>query len=158
MKKLLSVILVATMLFTVMAPIASASEIFEPGKTPIIYIRGNGEPLYYPDGSRLVATFEDLNLGGEDSAESSIDKDTIVETAVNILKPFIMEGMIFDQWDNYGKTIYEEISPLFVDAGLIYGSQYSCEIPAGNPKISKIISKVFEKIISDCLHSNVIFL
>lgn len=125
MKKLLSVILVATMLFTVMAPIASASEIFEPGKTPIIYIRGNGEPLYYPDGSRLVATFEDLNLGGEDSAESSIDKDTIIETAVNILKPFIMEGMIFDQWDNYGKTIYEEISPLFVDAGLDYD---------GNPK------------------------
>ena len=46
----------------------------------------------------------------------------------------------------------------FIDASLIYSSQYNCEIPAGNPKISKIINKVFEKIISDCLHSNVIFL
>ena len=57
MKKLLSVILVITMLFAVMAPCAAAAETDwgKPmsGKTPIIYIRGNGEPIYYPDGSRV---------------------------------------------------------------------------------------------------------
>ena len=127
MKRILSVILVVTMLFAVMAPCAAAAEVLEPGRTPIIYIRGNGEPLYYPDGSRVVATFEDFDWEGEKegSEEDGIDKDVIVETTVNILKPFILEGMIFDQWDNYGKTIYEEISPLFPDAGLDYD---------GNPK------------------------
>lgn len=124
MKKLLSVLLVVTMLFAVMAPAASATEIetakFQSGKTPIIYIRGNGEQIYEADGvTPIKATFEDLGLEGDASgAETGLDKDTIVETAVNILKPFILEGMLFDEWDNYGKVLYEEISPLFVDAGL----------------------------------------
>lgn len=115
MKKLLSVILVITMLFAVMAPCACAAT--EAERTPIIYIRGNGEALYYPDGTPLAATMQDVNLGG-DGEDGGINKDVIVETAVNILKPFILEGMIFDQWDNYGRAIYEEISPLFPDAGL----------------------------------------
>ena len=122
MKKLLSVFLVTLMLFAVMAPAASAVETatFQSGKTPIIYIRGNGEQIYEADGvTPITATFEDFGLEGDASdAETGLDKDTIVETAVNILKPFILEGMIFDEWDNYGKVLYEEISPLFKDAGL----------------------------------------
>ena len=122
MKKLLSVFLVTLMLFAVMAPAASAAETakFQSGKTPIIYIRGNGEQIYEADGvTPITATFEDLGLEGDASdAETGLDKDTIVETAVNILKPFILEGMIFDEWDNYGKVLYEEIAPLFKDAGL----------------------------------------
>ena len=113
MKKLISILLVTVMLFAVMAPMASAVNAYE--YLPTIYIRGNGEALYYPDGTRLVASFDDLDLGGEGSG---INKDKIVETAVNILKPFVMEGMIFDKWDNYGKAIYDEIKPLFPDAAL----------------------------------------
>lgn len=122
MKKFLSVFLVMTMLFAVMAPAASAVAVPQAGKTPIIYIRGNGEQIYAADGvTPIVASFEDLGLEGDASnSDSGIDKDTIVETAVNILKPFVMEGLIFDQWDNYGKVLYEEIAPLFVDAGLDY--------------------------------------
>ena len=115
MKKLISLVLTLVMLFAVMAPAASVSATNE--RTPIIYIRGNGENIYRPDGSIVPARFENLELGGEGSG---IDKDTIVETAVNILKPFIIEGMIFDQWDGYGKAIYDEISPLFKDSGLDY--------------------------------------
>ncbi len=113
MKKFISAFLAVLMLFALMAPIASAYDASE--KTPIIYIRGNGEHLYYPDGTRLVATFEDVSLGGEDGG---IDKDVIVETTVNILEPFVLEGMIFDDWDNYGRAVYEELLPLFPDAGL----------------------------------------
>ena len=120
MKKILSVILVTLMLFAVMAPAASAVAVPQSGKTPIIYIRGNGEQIYEADGvTPITATFEDLGLEGDASeSESGLDKDTIVETAVNILKPFIFEGMLFDEWDNYGKVLYEEIAPLFKDAGL----------------------------------------
>lgn len=112
MKKIISVILTAIMLFAVMAPMASAAN----ERTPIVYIRGNGDGLYYPDGTLCVAQFEELSLGGEEG----VDKDTIVESVVNILKPFVLEGMLFDKWDNYGRAIYEELKPLFPDAGLDY--------------------------------------
>ena len=127
MKKLISLVLTFVMLFAVMAPAASVSAINE--RTPIIYIRGNGEFIYREDNSLVPANFESLNF---DSEESGIDKDKIVETAVNILKPFILEGMLFDQWDNYGKAIYEEISPLFKDSGLDYDGN-----PTGGSGISK---------------------
>jgi len=111
MKKIISVILVTVMLFAVTAPAASAANAIE--KLPIIYIRGNGEALYDKDGNKLAAEISDISFD-----ESGIDKDVIVETAVNILKPFVLEGMLFDKWDNYGRVIYDEISPLFVNAGL----------------------------------------
>ena len=121
MKKLISLLLVTLMLFAVMAPAASAVNAYE--YLPTIYIRGNGETLYYPDGTVLVADLESLSFG--DGEDGGLDKDTIVETAVNILKPFVLEGMIFDKWDNYGRAIYEEIKPLFPDSDLDYN---------GNPK------------------------
>ncbi len=110
MKKLVSVLLVAMMLFAVMTPMASAAN----ERTPIVYIRGNGDGLYYPDGTLCVAQFEELSFSGDDS----LSKDAIVDSVVNILKPFVLEGMIFDNWDNYGRAIYEELKPLFPDAGL----------------------------------------
>ena len=117
MKKIISSLLVLVMLFAVMAPVATVSAANE--RTPIVYIRGNGDGLYYEDGTLCVAQFEDLSFGG-DGEEGGIDKDTIVETVVNILEPFVLEGMIFDNWDNYGRAIYEELKPLFPDAGLDY--------------------------------------
>ena len=117
MKKLIALTLALVMLFAVMTPAVSVSAANE--RTPIVYIRGNGDGLYYPDDTLCVAQFEDLSFG----EGSGIDKDKIVETAVNILKPFVLEGMLFDQWDNYGKALYEEFSPLFKDAGLDYNGQ-----------------------------------
>ena len=112
MKKIISVLLAAVMLFAVMAPCASA--VSSSSNIPIIYIRGNGEAIYGPDGNRVPATFDDVNLGGE----GGLDKDKLVEACVNIIKPFVAEGLIFDKWDTYGKALYEEISPLFEGAQL----------------------------------------
>lgn len=116
MKKIVSLLLVLVMLFAVMAPVATVSAANE--RTPIVYIRGNGDGLYYPDGTLCVAQFEELSLGGDEGDETS--KDDIVDAVVNILKPFVLEGMLFDNWNNYGKAIYDELKPLFPDAGLDY--------------------------------------
>ncbi len=110
MKKLISLVLATVMLFAVTVPMASAVN----ERTPVVYIRGNGDGIYYPDGTLCVAQLEDLDL----SDDNGFDKETIVETVVNILKPFVLQGMLFDKWDNYGRTIYDEISPLFPDSGL----------------------------------------
>ena len=59
MKKLISLSLVLIMLFAVMAPMATVTAANE--RTPIVYIRGNGDGLFYPDGTLCVAQFEDLS-------------------------------------------------------------------------------------------------
>ncbi|MBQ3136451.1 MAG: hypothetical protein IJB74_03110 [Clostridia bacterium] len=112
MKKIISVLLAVMMLFALMSPCASA--VSSRGNIPIIYIRGNGEAIYGPDGNKVPATFNDLELGGE----GGLDKDAIVEACINIIKPFVAEGLIFDKWESYGKAIYEEIQPLFDGAQL----------------------------------------
>lgn len=119
MKKIISVLLSVIMIASLAAPAVFAASADE--QTPMIYIRGNGEPLYNAQGERIAAEFEDVSLGGE----GEDTKEVIIETAVNILLPFALEGLLMDKWDNYGKAIYEEISPLFEEA-ILDGN--------GNPK------------------------
>ncbi len=118
MKKIIAFLLVFTLAFMMMTPLASAAGY---DRLPIIYIRGNGEPLYDAQGNLLVTDVGNISLGdgSEESEDGDAAKDKIVEAAVNILKPFVLEGMIFDEWDDYGKAIYNELSPLFgEDVGL----------------------------------------
>lgn len=109
MKKIISLALAFIMLIP-MTSVAFAADVNE--QTPIIYIRGNGEPLYNAQGERIAAEIEDISLDG-DSEDST---EILIETAVNILLPFATEGLLMDKWDNYGKVIYEELSPLFEEA------------------------------------------
>lgn len=118
MKKIIAFLLVFSLAFMMMAPLASAAG-YE--RLPIIYIRGNGEPLYDAEGNKLVDGLDDVSFGSdsEEGEEADVTKDKIVDAAVNILKPFVLEGMLFDEWDTYGKAVYEELVPLFgKDAGL----------------------------------------
>lgn len=114
MKKIISVFLVTVMLFAVMAPCASA---ITEERLPIVYIRGNGETIYGPDGNPVGARLEDI-FGGDGEDVAGINRDVIVESVVNIILPLLSEGLIFDKWDTYGRAIYDEISPLFKNAGL----------------------------------------
>lgn len=120
MKKILAIVLSMIMIMSLGVPMVFAATSNE--QTPIIYIRGNGEPLYNAQGERIAAEFEDVDLGGDDDEDST---DKIIETAVNIIKPLVLEGLLKDEWDNYGKAIYDEISPLFEEA-ILDGN--------GNPK------------------------
>ncbi len=115
MKKIISLLLVTIMLFAVMAPVASAAdaEVYE--KRPIIYIRGNGDPIYTADGRALPAGLDALFAS---TGDGSISKDSIIEAVANILIPFLAEGMLMDKWDNYANAIYEEFSPLFEEMTL----------------------------------------
>ncbi|MBR3768850.1 MAG: alpha/beta fold hydrolase [Clostridia bacterium] len=105
MKKLLSLLLVTLLLFSVMVPISSAYVDYE--KVPIIFIRGNGHELFKEDGTQIWPR-----------PSIDLDKDKIVETAVNIILPLLLEGIPFDKWDNYTMAIYNEISPLFDNENL----------------------------------------
>ena len=118
MKKILSLILVLTMLFAVMAPTASAADAKVKDVTPIVYIRGNGEELYDENGKIIPGEIGDLFNENIVPEEESVTKEELIESCVNILLPFLAGGLLNDNWDNYGKAIYEEISPLFEKTAL----------------------------------------
>ncbi len=109
MKKLLSLILSLLMIFTVVAPV---STVFATDSIPIIYIRGNGQEIYNADGEKVICDIGDLDFDGG----SEEGKNKIIEATVNILLPFLTEGLLTDNWDNYGDAIYDEFSPLFEQA------------------------------------------
>ncbi len=107
MKKAISLFLSLLLIFAVMTPVASA---VGEENLPIIYIRGNGETIYDGDGNPLALGISDIFssvTGG------NFDMDTVVETCANIMLPLLTEGLLFDEWDRYGKAVYEELKPIF---------------------------------------------
>lgn len=134
MKKFISFLLVLTMLFAVMSPVAFAKGAYD--LTPIVYIRGNGEDIYDSEGNVIPVEVDDLFNDEIVSDEDSITRDKLVEASVNILLPFLTEGMLMDKWDNYADAIYKEFSPLFEKATLDgngdpqYGTAVSAEVLA----------------------------
>ncbi len=111
MRKSISLVLTLVLLLTVAMPVFSAAASQEE-VTPIVYIRGNSEPIFNADGEEIVADIGDISLGGDNDEDT---KDKIVEACANILFPFLLEGLPSDKWENYGKAIYDEISPLFAE-------------------------------------------
>ncbi len=107
MKKAISLFLSLLLIFAVMTPVASA---VGEENLPIIYIRGNGETIYDGDGKPLALGISDLlsSVSG-----GGYDMDTVVETCANIMLPLLTEGLLFDEWDRYGKAVYEELKPIF---------------------------------------------
>ena len=112
MKKILSLIIAVVMISSVIVPAGSAFAAARNTEIPIIYIRGNGQAICNADGEEVICDIGDLSL--EDDEDEG--KNKIVEATVNILLPFLTEGLIFDNWDGYEKAIYDEISPLFKEA------------------------------------------
>lgn len=140
MKKYLSLLLSLIIIFSVCAPVSSAFAADETNtEIPIIYIRGNGQSIVNAEGKEVVCDVADFTLGS-DSEDEEETKNKVVEAAVNILLPFFAEGLLSDSWDNYGKAVYEEISPLFKEAILDgngnaqYGTKLAPEHVATNNK------------------------
>lgn len=111
MKKLLSVLLSMIVILGCIAPMASASDqgATIPSEHPIIYISGDSIPIAYHDEKGNVKEFcIDTTL---DMFKSDDDSNSnILESAANILLPFILEGIASGKWDNYYKAVYNEIS------------------------------------------------
>ena len=126
MKKIISLILVLIMLFTVAMPVVYAAEASNEA-TPIIYLRGNGEAIHYEGGAgEQVATEIDQALGNIE-----FDKEEFMKELTNILIPFITKGLPKDEWDECRKAIYTAISPFF-DQCILDGD--------GNPRLDTTLS------------------
>lgn len=136
MKKLTALFLAFIMICGVMVmPVSAASEKHE--KTPIVFIAGSSVDICDAEGNEISTGFDVLI---DDDEGDGITKEKIIESAMNILLPFILEGLPEDEWDNYGDALYEELSPIW-DATQVGGD--------GNAKYGTGVSK---KEIADWDH------
>lgn len=113
MKKLLSVFLAAVMVFSLAAPSFAAELTSWWSQIPVVSIAGDGEPLYDADGNQIFKTTDILNGfgAGEDDEDGGV-----MDAVINILYPFLVEGLLTDNWDNYYNNLYEEIADVFADS------------------------------------------
>lgn len=112
MKKLISILLTAAMLFAVLAPISSAVSDYKKVDVPWLQIYGDGEPLYNKDGEMIFHFKEMLNMG------SNVEKSDLYESVINVVQPFLINGMITGNFDKYYDALEKEIGELFGEARL----------------------------------------
>lgn len=112
MKKIISFVLVLTMLFSVTVPAVSALDeyIFTGSQIPVVALFGDGEAIYDTEGNKVFHFKEMFSMltGGEEGA--------LGEATINVLKPFLLEGIINDEWDNYYAALEKEIGEIFTEA------------------------------------------
>ncbi len=120
MKKLISILLVVCVLFSAM-PLAVA---FNTKPTvacndPTIYIAGDSGKIYYDNGTKYFSIDDMFALIGLDSENETDDEEegdgenAVLEAAINILIPFILEGIASGKWDNYYAAVEKEIGEIF---------------------------------------------
>ncbi len=128
MKKFTALLLTLLMLCSVVVLPASAVT-NEHKKMPIIFIAGSSVDLVDGDQNPISTGFDVLT---DDDEGEGYTKEQIIETAMNIIMPFVLEGLPKDKWDNYGKALYEELAPIF-EEGQLDGN--------GNPKFGTGVAK-----------------
>ncbi|MGN1348937.1 MAG: hypothetical protein ACI4VI_08335 [Acutalibacteraceae bacterium] len=109
MKKFVSILLTATLLFTLAVPAFAANLTNWWSQIPVVNISGDGDTLYDAEGNKIFKTTDLLNVGGD----SEDGDNKVLEAAVNILEPFLLEGILQDKWDNYYDNLYKEFSDIF---------------------------------------------
>ncbi len=114
-KKLVSVLLAALIVFTVAAPATAVAWNAYSSQIPIVQLFGDGQALYAADGTKLLAYRDILGKINSDKEESDEGKDNseIYKATANILLPFLIEGLGTGNYDNYYKNLQKEIGDLF---------------------------------------------
>lgn len=116
MKKIISVILVVVMTFMFVLPAGAESEktpiSITGSQVPIVSIYGDGEPLYDTEGNKVFHFSEMLNMFG------GLEEGALGESTINILLPFLTEGLLHDEWDNYYDALENEIGEIFENCRL----------------------------------------
>lgn len=113
MKKLISVLLAVIMTVTVFSPAVSASAAsYKLLDIPVVRIFGDGEPLYNKDGEVIFHFSEMLSKGDE------IEKNELYSSVINVVMPFLVEGLGTGNFDRYYAALEKEVGELFAEARL----------------------------------------
>lgn len=113
MKKFISVILVFLLVFgctlPVYAVLPGADSVDVRGKVPVILIAGDGDALYSGDGEKIFHF-----SGMADSlSEGGIELDNVAGSVANVMLPFVLDGLIKDEWDGFYENLEKEVGEIF---------------------------------------------
>ena len=120
MKKIIALLLSVLLVFGACTPVALAQDtkiknLRGSGKVPVIRICGDGQELIDAEGNPIL-NYKGLlgifNEDGEDGEDGEKD-NVVLESVINIVLPFLVEGLLTDNWDPYYDALYKEISELF---------------------------------------------
>lgn len=125
MKKIVSVLLTLLMLFSICstavyaigdigAETSSIQVHSSRSKVPVIRILGDGEALYNEKQEKIVH-IRSLTFGS--SSDDDEDSD-IMGSVANVLLPFLVDGLLNDEWDAYYENLQKEISEIFSEIRL----------------------------------------
>ena len=81
---------------------------------PVIRISGDGEELVDENGKKVFhyKDFDSILDSGDEEEEEEGDS-ALFESIANILMPFLIDGLLNDNWDPYYENLQKEISELF---------------------------------------------
>ncbi|MGN0447754.1 MAG: hypothetical protein ACI4GC_04300 [Acutalibacteraceae bacterium] len=128
MKKITAILLSLLMIFSVFVPLASASDkivvtgkvnVYETkGQVPVIRILGDGEPLYDENGNKVFHLRSLLSDGESGDSAITDDSSELLSSVANVLLPFLIDGLLNDNWDPYYENLEKEVGEIFGDAKL----------------------------------------
>ncbi|MBQ5969693.1 MAG: alpha/beta fold hydrolase [Clostridia bacterium] len=117
MKKCLAIFLSVLMLLPLALPMtAQAEELIEPStnqSVPNILLRGDGNAIYDGDGNRIYK-FDELLTGafsGDDDSDQDDGDSNLKESAMNVIKSFIL-GVATGDYDEYYEKLQFEVAEL----------------------------------------------
>lgn len=134
MKKVLSVVLAVVMLLSAFTGAAYAADstgfkqISDYTDVPLIEIRGDGNSIYDENDERVYC-ITDID---EVFKSAGDDDGNLKQSVMNVLYPFLVQGVMFDNWEPYYEALQKEIGDLF---------EKSLLDENGNPRYGTGISK-----------------
>ncbi len=111
MKKILSFFMVLVLIFTLTLP-AYADWSDSQSQIPVILISGDGDSIYDAEGNEVFRFSKIISM------LTSIDGETAKESALKVVQPMLLEGLLKDDWDNFYAAIETEIAKIFAKCRL----------------------------------------
>lgn len=117
LKKSLSVLLVIVMLAGIAVPVfaADTTQWISQSRSdiPVIRISGDGEKLVDENGDKVFHYKDFASILDSGDEEEDGEDSEMLESVANILMPFLIDGLLNDNWDPYYENLQTEISELF---------------------------------------------
>lgn len=117
LKKSLSIFIVVAMLAVIVVPAFAADTTLWISQSrsdiPIIRISGDGEKLVDENGDKVFHYKDFASILDSSDDEEESEDNSMLESVANILMPFLVDGLLNDNWEPYYKNLQAEISELF---------------------------------------------